>query len=130
MCYNKSMFLVGIFQWWYGDGLIAQIRRVVFGVLKTADYFSVGLLLRTLFNPFRQISAGYVDGPLPVKLQAFFDRSFSRMVGAVVRTIVLLFGLVVIFVRIVWALLNVLAWLIIPAMPLIGIILWQMGVAL
>lgn len=130
MCYNKSMFLVGIFQWWYGDGLVAQIRRVGFGVLKTADYFSIGLLLRTLFNPFRQISAAQVDGPLPVKFQAFFDRSFSRMVGAVVRTVVLVFGLVVIFVRIIWALLNVLAWLIIPAMPLIGLVLWQMGVVL
>ena len=124
------MFLVGIFQWWYGDGLSAQIRRVVLGVLRTADYFSIGLLLRTLFNPFRQISAGQVDGPLPVKFQAFFDRSFSRMVGAVVRTIVLLFGLVVIFVRIIWALLNVLVWLMIPMMPLIGLALWQMGVVL
>ncbi len=43
-------------------------------VLRTADFFSVGLLLKTLFNPFRQISAAPVGGDLSVQLSAFFGQ--------------------------------------------------------
>ena len=64
------MFLVGIFQWWYGAGWRRHMQRVGLGVLRTADFFSIGLLVRTLFDPFRQISAGQVraQAPLAVKM--------------------------------------------------------------
>lgn len=86
------MFLVGIFQWWYGNGLLQYIRQSFLGVLRTADFFSVGLLLKTLFNPFRQISAAPVGGDLSVQLSAFFDKMFSRVIGAVVRSMVIIIG--------------------------------------
>lgn len=126
--YNKGMFLVGIFQWWYGNGLIKHTKQCLVGILRTADFFSIGLLARTLFNPFRQISAAQVNGPLPVKFQAFFDRLFSRAVGTVVRAIVMIVGLFIILMRTVWAGLLILGWVILPGLPIIGIVLWQMGV--
>ena len=78
MCYNINMFLVGIFQWWYGNGLLQYIRQSFLGVLRTADFFSVGLLLKTLFNPFRQISAAPVGGDLSVQLSAKYTDDFSN----------------------------------------------------
>lgn len=88
-----------------------------------ADYFSFGLLLKTLFAPFRQIAAGSVDGPIGVKIRAFFDRLFSRMVGAVVRTIVLCIGVVSLVVTAIGGVFYVLLWGIVPLMPIIGLIL-------
>lgn len=106
------------------------MQRVGFGVLRTADFFSIGLLVRTLFDPFRQISAGQVraQAPLAVKMQAFFDRLFSRVVGAVVRLLVLFAGLVVISLRAVWAVGSIVVWALLPSTPVVGIILWQMRV--
>jgi len=126
MCYNINMFLVGIFQWWYGNGLLQYIRQSFLGVLRTADFFSVGLLLKTLFNPFRQISAAPVGGDLSVQLSAFFDKMFSRVIGAVVRSMVIVIGILMILLRFLWMILGIIMWL---AMPFIGIILWQLGVS-
>ncbi len=129
MCYNINMFLVGIFQWWYGNGLLQYIRQSFLGVLRTADFFSVGLLLRTLFNPFRQISAAPVGGALSVQLSAFFDKLFSRAIGAVVRSMVIIVGILMILLRFLWMIVGVIMWLALPLMPFIGIILWQLGVS-
>lgn len=124
------MFLVGMFQWWYGEGWMRHVRLSGLGVLRIADFFSIGLLLRTLFNPYHQISAGRVRGPLPVQLRAFADRLFSRVIGSIFRTILIFVGLIVILLRIIWMILSVIVWTILPITPIIGIILWQMGVTL
>ena len=100
------------------------------GILRTADFFSIGLLARTLFSPFRQISAGKVRGPLPVQLRAFADRLFSRVIGGVFRTILIVVGVIVIFVRAVWAVCSIVIWTILPITPIIGVVLWKMGVIL
>lgn len=124
------MFLVGIFQWWYGAGWLRHVRRSYVGILRTADFFSLGLLLRTLFDPFRQISAANVNGPLPEQLRAWADRQFSRAVGAVVRTIMLLVGMVAITARALWTLVSIVSWTLLPLTPVIGIFLWVSGVTL
>ena len=99
------------------------MQRVGLGVLRTADFFSIGLLVRTLFDPFRQISAGQVRAQAPLAV-----RLFSRAVGAVVRLLVLFAGLVVISLRAVWAVGSIMVWALLPVTPVIGIILWQMRV--
>lgn len=129
MCYNINMFLVGIFQWWYSNGLLQYIRQSFLGVLRTADFFSVGLLLKTLFNPFRQISAAPVGGDLSLQLSAFFDKMFSRVIGVVVRSMVIIIGILMILLRFLWMIVGIIMWLALPLMPFIGIILWQLGVS-
>lgn len=125
------MFLVGIFEWWYGTGLRGHLKQNFLAILRTADFFSVGLLLRTLFNPFRQISANNrSDGSLAEQIGAFTDRLFSRMIGSVVRTFMVIIGILVIILRTLLAGVMIFLWIILPFWPIVGIILWQMGVAL
>lgn len=109
--------------------MLQYIRQSFLGVLRTADFFSVGLLLKTLFNPFRQISAAPVGGDLSVQLSAFFDKMFSRVIGAVVRSMVVIIGILMILLRFLWMIVEIIMWLALPLMPFIGIILWQMGVS-
>ncbi len=124
------MFLVGIFQWWYGAGWLKHARASYLGILRTADYFSIGLLAKTLFNPFRQIAAGSVHGGLPERFRAFLDRSFSRVFGAILRTLLIVIGLACLLVRTIWCGLSILAWTLLPLAPIFGVILWQIGAAL
>lgn len=124
------MFLVGIFQWWYGSGWLRHFKRSYVGILRTANLFSIGLLLRTLFNPFRQISAGSVRGGLPEQLRAFADRSISRFIGANIRFWTIIVGMIAITIRMVWVALSVIIWTILPIMPFVGLIFWLKGVVL
>ncbi len=122
--------MVGIFQWWYGEGWLRHLKRSYVGILRMADFFSIGLLLKTLFNPFRQISAGSAQGPLPVRLRAFADRVFSRCVGAVIRSCAIVIGLIAILLRTVWTCISVVCWTLLPLLPVFGIIVWLSGVSL
>jgi hypothetical protein len=121
------MFLVGILSWWYGNGWLGRIRIVNDRLKSSADFFSVGLLVKTLFSPYKQISAGSVGGSIGDRMHAFFDRLLSRVIGAIVRTFTILSGLIVMLFQGIFGVLILLAWLIIPLMPIIGLILWVIG---
>ena len=84
------------------------------------DYFSIDLLVRTWFAPFRQISAGAVDGPIGVQIRAFFDRLISRTIGGIVRCFMIIFGIVALAVTAVVGLVFIVAWALVPVLPLLG----------
>lgn len=124
------MLLVNeLLRWWYGDGLRQRARMVINRLDGTLDYFSIDLLLKTLFAPFRQISAGKVNGPLGMQLRAMADRLFSRIIGAFVRIIILFVGGVAIVVQAICGILIVILWGLIPLLPIAGLVLFIMGIA-
>lgn len=91
------------------------------------DYFSVDILVKTLFSPFRQISAGRVNGPLGIQLRAFVDRLISRLIGAMIRTAVLVFGVITIILTALFGLFELVLWAVLPILPFIGIVLAVSG---
>jgi hypothetical protein len=121
------MFIVGILSWWYGAGLITRISAVRGRIASIMDYFSIDLLLRTIFSPFKQISAGGVAGSMAQKWRALVDRLFSRCIGAVVRLLLIIVGVVGIIGTIVIGTLLIVAWLFVPVLPLVGVILTLIG---
>ncbi len=121
------MVIVGLLEWWYSAGFVARLRRLGDRLDRLMDYFSIGLLLRTLFAPFRQISAGQVQGPLPVQMRAWADRQFSRLVGATVRLIMIFAGSLVLGCAAVYALFAALVWLVVPLLPIAGMIVMMTG---
>src|SRR5688572_16605203 len=115
--YNEIMFIVGILQWWYGQGWRQRFSLLRERLASTMDYFSIDLLLKTFFSPFRQISAGKVRGPLAVQMRAFADRLISRMIGAMVRFVMIIIGSVAILFHAVMGGLLVVGWAFVPIMP-------------
>jgi hypothetical protein len=115
------------FIWWYGPGWRLQSERMMQRLLGVADTFSFSLLLGSLFAPFRQISAGRVRGPLGVQFRAWLDRLISRFIGALIRIGMLLFGGVAFLGCAVWSIAYLAVWPLLPAMPIIGIILAVTG---
>jgi hypothetical protein len=121
------MFVVGILSWWYSAGWRQRLTMLQERLARTVDYFSIDLLLRTLFSPFRQISAGRVDGPLGVKLHAFFDRLISRAIGAMVRSFMIVMGVFAIVLHGLIGTVALIVWAIIPLLPAIGLVLFIVG---
>ncbi len=119
--------VMAFFVWWYGDGWRRQFRLVADRINQMLDTFSFSLILRTLFSPFRQISAGRVDGPLGVQFQAFIDKTISRFIGALVRIAVLITGAISIAVGTVLGVLYVAFWPLIPVLPLVGFAMMLSG---
>lgn len=121
------MFIVGLFSWWYGAGWRQRGALLRERLVAMDDYFSIDLLLRTLFNPFRQISAGGVRGPLGVQIHAFFDRLISRCIGAMIRSFIIVIGVIGLVVYAVIGGVLLVAWLFVPLLPLVGMALWFIG---
>lgn len=121
------MFIVGLLRWWYTIGWSQRARMVMDRLDGTMDFFSIGLLLRTMFSLFRQDGAGSVDGPLSVKIQAFFGRMISRVIGAMIRFTVLIFGVITITLQALLGVAVLLVWAIVPLLPIVGFVLMTGG---
>ena len=93
----------------------------------TMDYFSIDLLLRTLFSPFRQISAEKPGGSLSVQMHAFFDRLISRIIGMIVRLGMVIIGTVAILVYALLGVIGLIMWALVPLLPVVGILLFVSG---
>lgn len=118
---------MGIFSWWYGAGWKQRLVMLREHLGSTADYFSIDLLLKTLFSPYRQISAGQVRGSINVQMRAFFDRLISRIIGAIVRTFMIIFGAVTMLLQVIIGGALLMLWGIIPLLPVIGAVLFVIG---
>lgn len=121
------MIIAGMLAWWYKEGWRQQVAGLSQRLSGLLDYFSFDLLFRTLFAPFRQISAGPVSGPLGVKIHAFFDRLISQLIGAMVRLFMIIFGSVAIALYGLAGGLVVVAWALVPLLPFIGLTLALAG---
>jgi hypothetical protein len=117
------MMIVALFSWWYGAGWARAAGRIGSRMQTMLETFSVALLLRTLFDPFRQISAGQVRGSFDAQLRAFGDRLFSRLFGAVVRSLFICIGLVSALLAGLIGIVELIVWPVVPFFPFIGIAL-------
>ena len=121
------VLVISMLRWWYTDGWRARAHLIANRLEGTIDYFSFDLLLKTLFSPFRQISAGKVDGPLGVQFQAFLEKLISRVIGAVVRTLILVVGGFVMVAQILFSLIILIGWFVVPTFPFVGVVLTVYG---
>jgi hypothetical protein len=121
------MFILGILSWWYGAGWRQRVTMLREKIASTMDYFSIDLLAKTLFSPFRQISAGKVQGPLGVQMRAFADRIISRVIGGMIRSFMIIIGIVAILLYSIIGSVFVILWAVIPLLPVVGLVLFVSG---
>lgn len=121
--------MAALLSWWYGRGLRGQAQRVLARIDRTAEFFSISLLFRTLFDPFRQIDANpTVGGSMDMRMHAAFDRMFSRLIGFMVRSFSIGIGFGAILLIGLIGLLQLVLWPFVPVLPLIGLLLVVLGV--
>ena len=110
------MLVVAFLQWWYGPGWRDAGDRLSTRIRDTYLNFSVPILARTLFSPWKQIITP-PDGSLQDRLRALVDNVVSRAVGFAVRLMALIAAGVLILVFATGGGLLLIAW---PALPLLG----------
>jgi len=93
-------------------------------LLFNLNYFSVPLLLKTLFSPWRRYSWSYGRGfNISRYLEVALSNVFSRSVGLVMRIVLVCIGLVVEVFIVVAGLIIFLGWVLLPAFLIVGLIL-------
>lgn len=113
-----------MFSWWYGDGWKATAKNISKSVNGISRLFSVPILVRTLFAPWKRIVT-YPGASLDAKLRAYGDNIVSRAVGFVVRFLVLLTALILTLVVLVFGVLFCIIW---PLVPLLAVALIVKGI--
>lgn len=114
---------MGLLRWWYIDGWLGQLQKIRGSFARMADRFSIGLLLRTLFAPFRQISTDEQGRDISSKLAVFVDKLISRIIGGIMRTTMVIVGSVTLCLLAVLSLIRLLVWPLIPVAPIVGLVM-------
>ena len=123
------MIIIELLSWWFTSGWGTFVEKLKNNFLNLADFFSMSSLIRTLFQPYRQISAGSAasDASLDLKFHAFTDRLISRCIGFVSRLLLLITGTIIMLVSGTVGLVLLITWPLIPFIPIAGVILTITG---
>jgi hypothetical protein len=114
------MLFVEFFQWWYGDGWKQAFKGAFNLVNKVQLSFSLPVLLKTLFAPWKMI----VTPPgrsMEDKTRAMLDNLVSRTVGFVVRFFSLVAALVLVILAGTVGFSIAIAWPLIPILTVVSV---------
>lgn len=117
------MLVIAFLQWWYGPGWRDASGRLSARLRLTYLNFSVPILLRTLFAPWRRITAA-PGSSLEQRMRAIVDNALSRIIGMTVRLITLATACLLLAVYAVAGGIFLLLW---PCLPALGPILIVAG---
>ena len=113
------------FLWWYGKGWRSVWQNSLHLTAGIAKAFSVGVLLRTLFAPWKRIIAA-PGGSIDEKIRGLIDNLTSRAVGFFVRIGALGGAFIAVSFSIAAGIVAVASW---PMVPLIAVYLIYKGIA-
>jgi len=116
-----SNIIIQYLQWHFNDQTKAILRAwknfLIFGL----NYFSIPLLLRTFCSPWRRYKYFYPKGfDLRRYIVAFTFNAISRGIGMIMRTILIIIGIIAEFFIFLAGLLFVLIWLFLPVILIIS----------
>lgn len=121
------MLFLAFIRWWYGDGWLNTIKKSKQSMISLAQSYSISMLLRTLFSPWKQLNATpRANMSMNDRMGVVLDKLISRFVGFMVRFITLTTAgislLFMLLARAVW----IAVW---PAVPLLvpGFFLYGLG---
>lgn len=115
------MLAIALVSWWYTTAWSGLARRIEQQLTSVLNFFSVGLLIRTLFDPFRQIAASGNKGDISVQFKAWLEKTFSRGVGFVVRSIFIVAGIFSTIGVMLFGVAQLVLWPCVPLLPIIAI---------
>lgn len=114
------MAFILFIQWWYSQGWLNAFHRVGQRMSIISNDLSLPILVRTLFEPWKQIT-GYAGSTesLETKFRVWFDNVFARIIGFVIRFFTIIFGTIAALLMGAVGLILAVIWPIIPLSPFI-----------
>jgi len=101
-------------------GLILAWRNFL---LFNLNYFSIPLLLKTFFSPWRKYKWSYGKGfDIKRYFEVLFSNLISRVLGAIVRSFFIIVGLAIEIIIICFGFIVFVGWLILPIILILGFI--------
>jgi hypothetical protein len=106
--------MVTYFYWWYAEEPVYLWRAIIIVTRKIFHSFSVPLLFRTLFDPWKRDASSAENASFQTLYQIWLNNLVSRLVGFVVRLFTIFTGLLLTTLFFLVATLCFLTWLILP----------------
>ena len=88
--------LSGFFQWWYSDGFIQAWRFTAYSIERISDFFSLPILIRTWFSPWKNDQLSAHNLALSDQLKVWALNLAGRFIGFLVRSVIIVIALIVI----------------------------------
>jgi hypothetical protein len=107
------IMIIEALRWWYGAGWMQSLHRISTWTTTISKTFSVGLLLRTLFSPWRRI-VSFGGRSIDEKIRAMLDNLVSRCIGFFVRITVIVSAGVAMLGAFLGGVVLFLAWPLLP----------------
>lgn len=105
--------VIELIKWWYGSGWLKALTKTIDWANGVKQSFSVPILMKTLFSPWRQIVA-LPGSSFDTKMRAMVDNFVSRLVGFFVRLIALFASLLMLIGAVVAGFVIAVLWPFIP----------------
>lgn len=114
-----------MFQWfsWYFLEMPMEMLGAWKNFLKfNLEYFSIALLLKTFFQPWRRYEETYNSQGLNIGrfLECFFSNLIFRVLGAIIRSGLILTGLIVQLLIVFIGIIMLIWWFILPILLILG----------
>ena len=127
-CYNCAMKILssffGYLKWHYGKALITTFslwKNILFFLL---NFFSIKSLLANFFTPWKRLADTYPKKfDLKIYFFTFIANTIMRIVGMILRAIIIIIGLSCCAIYIITLPLTLLIWLALPPI-VIGLIVY------
>jgi len=108
------MLAVDFFSWWYGSGWKSTLDDIKKRFQFVYAEFSIDIISQTLFSPWRQIIT-YPSVGFGNRFRALIDNLISRVIGLIVRMVVIFTALVLFLLIALTGVVEVIVW---PLLPL------------
>lgn len=115
------MAIAYLLGWWYGSGWLWLARGIQKQIRVINETFSVGILLKTWFAPWKQIQS---PSNFRNFLQTSIDNFISRFIGATVRTVMILAACVLTFLVAAGGLVALICWPFVPILVIALPVAW------
>lgn len=123
---NFLLIIPYYLSWHYSQGLLDYFKVWKNLVWFLWNFFSIKILFKTFFTPFERLKETYSGG---LDLEGFaasiLVTTLMRLVGMVIRSVIIILGLVSLTIFIIGGLLGIVVWLFLPF-----IILWLMFISI
>lgn len=106
------------FSWWYGEGLVNFWQAIGIMTEKIFSFFSIKLLLRTLFDPWKRDAYHVENASLDIRMRIWLNNLISRFIGFIIRIFTIFLGLAATILFFAFFLALLCTWVLLPIVVL------------
>ncbi len=122
VCPKRNVF-VAFIDWHFHEALVGLFKAWRNFLSFNLRYFSIGELFRTLFSHWHRTSESYGRGfDFQRFINVFLGNMISRVLGAIVRLIFIVIGLITELLLLAGGLIALLFWVLLPLWLVLGLL--------